>query len=199
MLKRFLQYALVVCLLVGTGFGASKPPTLREQVEMVAIFLPVELNVPMTWKRCGDWNAFYYFSGRIELCLENLKEGVGVAREIYLHELGHAFTFRKPGFDFSRWGGNYEAAADEFAAVVSVLQGNADDLVDKALLWIDYSAQVEHVPGDPHPPGIERARMMLDLYMGFHFPTSPQGAKWRDALRYWGHQFSLVEPGNYVP
>ncbi len=179
----FLKLCLVTLLLL-TGFNAT--PTLKEKVEAVKFLLPVHLeNTEVSWESCGSWNGAYYFDSQdIVLCNENLLEGLEVARMIYLHELGHAYTF-KYHTDFSRWGGNYEDAADEFAAVWGVVLGYPEDLVAKARLWEDYARTEFWTPDDPHSPALLRAKRFRELYWGYMFPKTAYGKKWAETLSFW--------------
>jgi hypothetical protein len=128
-------------------------------------------------------NGFYYRAMKlIVLCYESLGDE-GVARFVYLHELGHGYTFQRT-FDFTRWDGNYEAAADEFAAVNSVAQGHPEDLLRMARVFEAWGAGTPD-PKDPHPPALERAQKMRRLYYGSQMPWGPLGAEWRDSLHYW--------------
>jgi len=192
------KYVLAVCLILGTGFESLAQPTREEakdEVELALDRLPVELTVTMRWMWCGDWNG-YYFPGLdfIRLCEENLDQGVGAARFIYLHELGHAFTMeRHPNFD--RWDGNYEAAADEFAAIMAIVQGNPEDLVEIANLYIEWSREHVQRKGDPHPPMELRAKAMRDIYLGFVAPWLPEEHEaYLSALRYWRQE--MIEYGD---
>ena len=154
-------------------------------MEEVQFRLPVAMDNKVIWKSCGDWNGSYHFSdGHIELCNENLLEGLEVARMILLHELGHAYTFRYHT-DLSRWQGNYEDAADEFAAVMTAVQGRPEDMIAKARLWEEWEKGHPWKGNDVHSPHLERAKRFRTLYHGFMFPKSQEGEAWRGALAFW--------------
>lgn len=183
-LRNVFLYALVVSLILGTGFEslAAKP---KEDVEWVRAMLPMEIDTEVSWKNCGTWNG-YYFPGshRIVLCNENLKEGVGPARFIYLHELGHAYTFQK-GTDFLRWDGNYEDAADEWAALWSIVQGHPEDLLQVAAIYDEWGKMYTPKPGDPHSPMEVRATRLRSLYYGWKNPQGTFGDDYRATLAFW--------------
>ena len=181
-LPKLGKYVLIISFLLLSAFDAT--PKLKGLVEEVQFGLPMELTNPVKWVNCGDWNGAYYPDGHIELCNENLYEGLAVARMILLHELGHAYTFRYHT-DFSRWEGNYEDAADEFAAVFSVVEGRPEDLVAKARLWEAWAKLYPAAAGDPHSPAQVRARNFRELYWGYMFPKTKLGAKWLGALTFW--------------
>jgi hypothetical protein len=176
------KYVLILSVFLCTAFNAT--PTLRKRVEEVQFQLPMLLENRVVWKTCGDWNGSYWPDGHIELCNENLYEGLEVARIILLHELGHAYTFRYHT-NFARWGGNYEDAADEFAAVFSVVQGHPEDLIAKARLWEEWEKENPCTIGDPHSCHSVRAKRFRTWYHGYTFPGSPEGKVWADALAFW--------------
>lgn len=173
------------------GFGPRLTP--QEEVEQARVYLPLELDTGLIWDSCGTWNGFY-FPGFdfILLCKENLDAGTEVARFIYLHELGHAYTFTR-GIDFSRFSGNYEAAADEFAAVMSILQGHARDMLKVIELYLDWGKKHPHQADDPHPPMETRADNLKRIFLGYLLPKSKYGKYYISALRYW-HQTLLENP-----
>lgn len=184
-MKGLIQYALTISIILGTAFQSLAAPSPREQVEEAAIYLPVELDVDVTWINCTSWNGFYYpGQSRIELCRQNLAMGVGVARFIFLHELGHAYTFQN-GLGYARWGGNYEAAADEWAAVMSITQGHPRDILEIANAYEAWGRLNPWHKGDPHPPMELRASNMRKLYYGWLYSWSVYGHDWREALAHW--------------
>ena len=183
-----LKYVLSVWLLLGTAFSSSYED-VRGETETASIFLPVEIPHTLIWDSCGRWNGYYSRSfNLVVLCEENLGLGVKVSRFVYLHELGHAYTFSLP-YDFKRWDGNYEAAADEFAAVSAVVQGHPEDILAMALVFEESAKSQKWDPSDPHPPALKRARTLKRLYYGALIPWGPIGAPWREALRYWTLEF----------
>lgn len=182
---------LSVLLSIALSFGAPVVPhnlADKLEIEELEMYLPVEVHMPVTWEFCGTWNGAYYFSGRIKLCEENLDEEEGVARFIYLHELGHAYTMTRH-LDFTRWGLNYEAAADEFGAVMSIVQGHPEDVLAMAKLFYKSALERPYVKGDPHPPAAIRAENLMKIYQGFKNPYGKWGNDWRDTLDYWRDQF----------
>lgn len=188
---RALGYVLCVWLLLSTAIAST--PTEKERArydtESAAIFLPVEIPHTLLWDKCGGVNGYYSHPfNLILLCEENLDRGLGVARFIYLHELGHAYTFSRE-FNFSRWGGNYEAAADEFGAVSAVAQGHPEDVLAMALYFEARSKNVKWDPRDPHPPMLVRALTLKRLYYGSLMPWGPLGSHWREALKHWTTEF----------
>lgn len=189
MSHRALKYVLAVCLLLGTAFSTNYED-VRAETESAAIFLPVEIPHTLIWDKCGRWNGMYFRAwSLILLCEENLTYGPKVSRFVYLHELGHAYTFAHPEFDYSRWGKNYEAAADEFAAVSAVVQGHPEDILAMAKLFEEAAKSQKWDPSDPHPPAIKRARTLKSLYYGAMIPWGPIGAPWREALGFWTAEF----------
>lgn len=186
-----LRWILAACVFLGTGFKAANGPLetySKRAVEEIAINLPVEVDVPVRWVSCGTWNGAYYYSGRIELCNENIAEGPGVARFIFLHELGHAYTFGR-GTGFERFYGNYEAAADDFAAVISIVQGHPEDLVAMANAYEDWGKWNVQDPNDPHPSPMARAQHLRDIYLGYMAPWTPEFKAYQTSLVYWRYQF----------
>lgn len=178
-----LRLAFVVSIVLGTGFE-SLAATPKEQVMAVETYLPVQLDVRAKWIKCGTFNGWYYPGlKRIVLCQENL-QNVGLARFVYLHELGHAYTFQHP-VDFARWGGNYEASADEWAAVWTIVQGNATDLLATADAFEAWGKIYSQHEDDPHPPMSLRAQRLRNMYAGYKNPQGPHGSYWRDCLKYW--------------
>lgn len=103
---------------------------------------------------------------------------------IYLHELGHAYT-SKYLTNFSRWGGNYEDAADEFAAVMTTVQGRPESMIEKARLWEKLEKEHPWQEGDEHSPHTVRAMKLRELYWGYMFPNTKYGEQWRAALAFW--------------
>lgn len=172
-------------------------PTLftpKDTVQSEAYYMPVSLTVDTSWVSCGDWNGMYYqVFDLILLCNENLKLGVPAARFIYLHELGHAFTFGYD-IDYARWRGNYEAAADEFAAVQSVVRHHEEDLLAMANVFDEAAKDHPVVKDDPHPPLAKRAAYLRALYWSHFLGVGPVGAAWRDAFSYWKGQIAAAEP-----
>lgn len=191
MLGRWIAaYALIVSILLGTAFG-SLALSPQAEVERAASYLPIKLEVDMGWALCGSWNGSYWKRyNYIRLCYENLEEGVGPARFIYLHELGHAYTMGEDDFDYTRWDGNYEAAADEFAAIMSLAQGHPEDLLAVARMFERESASRPYRKGDPHPPLLRRAETLRRLYLGYVVSWSrPAGFDLREALAFWKSSF----------
>lgn len=179
----YKAYALfaILTLLLGTGMK-SLALAPKHEVEAEVIYAPVDLNLKsVEWVRCSSWNAFYYHDNHIEMCENNLKLGVPVARWVLLHEMGHAFTFTRK-FTYERWGGNYEAAADEYAAVQSIVRGHKEDLL--AMARVLDALGGEYDPNDPHPTGVQRAARLRELYRAY-LSEGPQAAPWREALEFW--------------
>lgn len=179
-----LLYALVISILLGTFLTCYAAPSPQEEVEAAGNILPVEINLPVIWEDCGSWNG-WYTGNEIHLCTDNLKYGLGVAREIYLHELGHAFI-HQASVPLDRWKGNEEAAADEFAAVMSITQGHPEDVMVKARLWITHPGGGG--PWDPHPSNYARAMMFVRLYYGYMWPRITWHDEWVGALSFWRNQ-----------
>jgi hypothetical protein len=172
-------FAAVITLLLGTGMR-SIALAPKQAVDIEQFYAPVDLKLTsVTWIRCGSWNGFYWRgSNRIALCEQNLDYGVPVARFILLHEMGHSFTMTR-SFDFSHWDGNYEAAADEFAAVHSIARGHAGDLLKMAVVFEALGDTVH--PDDPHPTGVARGRRLRDIYASYR----AGGELWNELLGYW--------------
>lgn len=189
----FLTYVLSIFLILGVGLEGSAPASSgkKAEVELAQIFLPVDLtDTQVLWDSCGTWNGYYYHTfNTIVLCYENLRAGTEVARFILLHELGHRFTFYF-GTSYERWGNNYEAAADEFAAIFSIVQGHPEDLLHMAKLYRDWGRLYEHDPEDPHPPMEARAKVMESIYYGWKM--GKEGA-YLDALRFWREELIRVQ------
>jgi hypothetical protein len=189
--------ALLITLILGTSFSAYA--TLpQERIESLQTYLPVELNAEISWKKCGDWNGFYWFdSGAIELCEENLALPEGAARMIFLHALGHAYTIpkgsRPKDADFLRWNGNYEDAADEFAMIMTLVQGRPYDLIDMARVREKWAKENPPIVGDEHSPAIERARRLRAMYWGFVMQFGPGFETYKEALGYWKGRFLATE------
>lgn len=179
--KTWYALTIIVTLLFGTGMK-SIALAPKEQVMAEVLYAPVDLELTgVKWRRCSSWNGFYYWDNHIELCENNLSLGVPAARFILLHEMGHAFTFTR-GFNYDRWGGNYEAAADEFAAVHSIVRGHPEDLLAMAAVFESLGDYVD--PSDPRPTGVDRGRRLRVLYASFHGEGVIQ-APWQDALTFW--------------
>lgn len=184
---KLLLRALIITLIMGVSLTAiARSP--KEEVELAGYRVPAEIDSFLYWRKCGDWNGMYYFqSHNIVLCEENLDLGVPAARFIYLHELGHAYTFQY-GMSFLRWGNNYEAAADEWAAVNLVVTGHPTDLLAMAKVFDDWGKQHPQPPGDPHPPAWKRAHRLRELYWAYKIGVGPIGAPWREAYEFWHNQ-----------
>jgi hypothetical protein len=179
LLTCIISLPLVVC--------AEVLNSVHAQVESAGVGMPVTPDFKVSWRYCGDWNAWYWHATHeVTICEEYFDEdhGLEVARFALLHELGHAYTFQR-GVDFGRWRGNYEASADEFAAVVDVLEGHPDDLTYKADLFEAWGRTHTHNPSDPHPAPQVRADTLRCLYIGFKNLDDACRIKWEDALAYW--------------
>lgn len=184
---RTYALSLIITLLLGLGFTsvAKGREDLKAVVEIEALYTPIPLRAPVTWIDCdGDWNGLYYFSGRIELCDGNIDLGLGAARFIYLHELGHAWTFSR-GFTYERWAGNYEAAADEFAAIHSIARGHAEDVLAMARVFEAWGKTHPGRAGDPHPPALKRADTLRRLYWGWKMFAGERTIEFYEALDFW--------------
>src|SRR5689334_11943337 len=193
--SRALKYVLSACILLCTNLGFAGPETkeakTKYDTELASLLLPVEIPHILFWAKCGGWNGTYFRALKvILLCEENTGLGLRPSRFIYLHELGHGYTFQRTGFDFSRWAGNYEAAADEFAAVSSVAAGHPEDVLAMALLFEARAKTQNWNPKDPHPPAVVRAATLKRLYYGSLIPQGPLGKEWRDALHFWTQEFA---------
>ena len=185
---RFLLNALVLTLILGISLNsyASLP---RERIESLQTYLPVELHVPVSWAHCGDWNGFYYpGSNRIVLCEENLALPEGAARLLFLHELGHAYSIPLE-LDTVRWEGNYEDEADEFAMVMSIVQGRPEDLLVMARVWEKWAKENPPEEGDEHSPASERAERLRRIYNGYRYAFGPDYFYYLEALTYWKGEF----------
>lgn len=181
MWSKFWTYVLVACAVVGLGFDSLPNP--RREVEDAGIFLPVEVDVNVFWTRCDSVNG-YYSDGIIELCKENLQLGVPLARAIFLHELGHAYV-ESHHIDYSRFNGNYEAQADDFAAIMALIQGHPEDLLAIADFFEDWALKYVQRADDPHPPMMERVKHFRDIYLGYMAPWTPEFQVYRASLVYW--------------
>lgn len=106
-------------------------------------------------EHCGQMNAFYRWDDSLLLCdeLDGLRPNV--IRFIAAHEYAHAVV-REYGVPI----GDGEAAADELASLVLLASNDRDAVVAGA----DFLLTTRE-PGkdDPHPPGLQRARMLLCL------------------------------------
>lgn len=187
-MRAFLLNAILITAILGTSLTsyASLP---KEHIESLRDQLPVELNNEVSWKNCGGWNGFYYYgSGDIELCNENLEEAPGVARFLYLHELGHAFTVPRK-IDSTRFGGNMEDMADEFAMILSIVQKRPEDLLAMASAWETYDKRNPYQEGDTHSPHLVRASRLRYMYWGYRMQFGPGFDYYRAALRFWKLRF----------
>lgn len=179
--------ALIVTLLIGTTF-TTYAKHIEERIEVLQDYLPVEMHVPVTWETCGEWNGAYYPGAqRIVLCEENKYLPLGAQRMIFLHELGHAFTIPRDTPTY-RWNGNYEDEADEFAAIMSIVQGHEEDLLVMAQVWENWAKENPPKPGDPHSPAIKRAKVLRDIYWGFQ-DFGLKHLTYLEALEFWKAQF----------
>lgn len=130
--------------------------------------------VAVIFANCGFSNAVYLHDQKsVAICNEYVRShrrwnsdlSPGVLRMTILHELGHA------AFDLGHipFTGLEEAAADEFAAYITLTKGDPKDLLAKAKFW-GYIAETfqDYIDdgSDPHPTAARRSTEMMCLYLG---------------------------------
>jgi hypothetical protein len=158
-----------------------------DKVEYAVETLPVVISPKVTWVVCGEPNSYTLPHGNILLCDEIMAMGLGYARFTALHEMGHE-TIAEYAIPIT---GPEEAAADDFAVVMSVMEGNPGDVIETAQIFESWAAFMPRSATDVHPSFGDRAIRMRQLLRGMLGEESFKG-EWSQAVRSW---YALTRPG----
>lgn len=180
---KYLSCWILLALLFGFSTAPEKDPLGTEKL---AKELSGLADFKVVWKRCNEFNAYYWIeSHEITLCHE-LKRTLSpaVIRFYLAHEIGHAVILQKK-IPFT---GNEETAADEFAAWYLTISGRENDVLEAGNHWVERG----HVypPNATHPDDARRGEVLkcyaqLGLEETWDCPRS-----WKDITRTW---FSLLK------
>ena len=154
MMGRLLACWFTLLVLVGL---TAAPAVARDNAPLRR---SMPANTRVTYIDCGVTNGFYHpATGRVYICNENVSLPKGVQNFILFHELAHAVIDRHD----IPYTGLEEAAADEYAALVMLENGRADEVI-QAGEWM-MAAGGEDNPADLHLSNKRRGLTLLCMAM----------------------------------
>jgi hypothetical protein len=153
MVKRMLACWLALAVLC--GFAKTDPDPLR-LTPVINAFRFNGVDTTVEWRTCGQVNAFYNIAGRkVILCNEAKTLPPGIIRYMLAHELAHGVIIQRD----VAYTGSDEWAADELAALMLLLIGNDQDVLDGAGYWLNRGSPED--PTDAHYGDDRRGWNML--------------------------------------